>query len=67
MDNINEQWIPCLLLEGSATACGIPTSYAERLPELCETSSQAMAVAVAAFLQRPDAIGCSAERVEVSA
>lgn len=62
-----EQWVPCLLLEGLPTACGITTSYAERLPALYDTPAQAMAAAEAAANQRPDAIGCSAKRVEVPA
>lgn len=59
------QWAPCLLLEGQPTACGITTSYSERLPALYDTSAQAMAAAETAIHQRPDAIGYSAKRVEV--
>lgn len=62
-----EQWMPCLLLEGQPTACGIPTSNAERLPGLYDTSAQAMAAAEVVAHQRPDAVGISAKRVEVSA
>lgn len=62
-----KQWAPCLLLEGQPTACGITTSYPERLPGLYDTSAQAVAAAEAAIHQRPDAIGISAKRVEVPA
>lgn len=64
MSSAKEQWIPCLLLEGHPTACGITTSYPERLPGLYDTSAQAMAAAEAAIHQRPDAIGISAKRLE---
>ena len=60
------QWAPCLLLVGQPTACGIATSYPERLPGLYETSTQAITAAVAFMHQRPDAIGVSAKRVEVT-
>lgn len=61
------QWIPCLLLQGKPLPDGITTGYPERLPGFYDTPSQAMAAAKMAIYQRPDAIGCTAKRVEVLA
>ena len=56
------RWIPCLLIQGERTACGMTTSYPERLPGLFDTPAQAMTAAAKAIRQRPDAIGYTAKR-----
>lgn len=56
------RWIPCLLIEWERTACGMTTSYPERLPGLFDTPAQAMTAAAKAIRQRPDAIGYIAKR-----
>ena len=61
------QWVPCLLLEGQPTPCGITTNHPERLPGLYDTSAQAIAAARAAIHQHPNAIGWIARRMEVPA
>jgi hypothetical protein len=60
------RWVPCLLLEGVSLSDGITTSYPERLPGSFETCAEAMDAAAAAMRTRPDAIGYSAKRTEVS-
>lgn len=60
------RWIPLLILEGPDLEPGISTSFYERLPGSFATSTEAMDAAEAALRKRPDAIGYSAKRVEVS-
>lgn len=64
LTTISARWVPVLMLEGTDLEPGISTSFYERLPGSFATSSEAMAAAAAAIVQRPDAIGYSAKRVE---
>ncbi|UUE92490.1 hypothetical protein [Comamonas thiooxydans] len=59
------QWFPFLDLQGEPLPDGATASYQELLPGSFDTSAQAMAAAVAAIDQRPEAIGISVKRVEV--
>lgn len=59
------RWVPVLMLEGPDLELSITTSFYERLPGSFATSSEAIDAAQAAMEQRPDAIGCSAKRLEV--
>lgn len=59
------QWLPFLDLMGELLPDGTTASYQELLPGSFATSAQAMAAAVAAIDQRPEAIGISVKRVEV--
>lgn len=61
------QWIPCLVLEGDPLPDGITISHYERFPGLFKTSGEAMDAGEVAIATRPDAIGYSAKRVEVTA
>jgi len=58
-------WVLVLILEGPDLEPGIGTSFYERLSGSFETAAEAMAVAWNALCKHPDAISCSAKRVEV--
>lgn len=59
------KWSPCLLIPGEPLPDGIATNIYEHLPGLFATSREAMAVAHAVVVTRPDAIGCCARPVEI--
>ncbi|MEG0052863.1 MAG: hypothetical protein RR928_16310 [Comamonas sp.] len=59
------RWMALLILEGPCLEPGISTSFYERLPGSFHTADEAMDVAQDAADKHPDAIGCSAKRMEV--
>ena len=59
------RWVPLLVLAGYDLEPGISTGFYERLPGCFRNPGEAMDAAEQAARQRPDAIGCSAKRVEV--
>ena len=60
------RWIPVLMLEGPDLEPSISTSFYERLPGSFGTSGEAMQAAEAAARHRPEALGFSVKRLEVS-
>ena len=67
MSTTKTKWAPCLLVQWHPMLGGISTTCTKRLPGAFDTPREAMEAAEKLSRQHPEAIGCSAKRVEVPA